>query len=72
MKATLSFSLPEEKVDHLDALNGTQWKIAVNELDQLLRNWLKHGCPHSKVEAALGDLRQRLHEDLQSRGLTMD
>jgi hypothetical protein len=40
MKAILEFNLPEEEKDHLDAVNGTNWKLVVWDIDQLLRNYL--------------------------------
>lgn len=42
MKATLEFSLPEEKEEHEDALKGTEWKWALEEVISYLRNETKH------------------------------
>jgi len=42
MKAILEFNLPEEQSEHADAINGTQWRCAVQTIDQTLRNRLKH------------------------------
>lgn len=42
MKATLEFDLPEEKEDHCDALKGSEWKWAVDDIINYLRNETKH------------------------------
>lgn len=42
MKATLEFNLPEEKEEHEDALKGTEWKWALEEVISYLRNETKH------------------------------
>lgn len=43
MKATLEFNLPEERTEHLHALNGTKFLIILDEIDGLARGLLKHG-----------------------------
>ena len=40
MKVTIEL---DEKADAIDALNGTEWRIAMFELDQELRGMVKHG-----------------------------
>jgi hypothetical protein len=45
MKVTIEY---DEKADAIDALNGTDWRIAVFELDQELRGMVKHGCSRNK------------------------
>ena len=40
MKVTIEL---DEKADAIDALNGTEWRIAMFELDQELRGIVKHG-----------------------------
>lgn len=43
MKALLEFSLPEEKEDHLDALNGSRYKCRIDTLyDEVFRPHIKH------------------------------
>ena len=45
MKVTIEY---DEKADAIDALNGTDWRIAMFELDQELRGMVKHGYEKSK------------------------
>ena len=42
MKAILEFNLPEEKSEHLAAVKGTQWYLAMYDLDNWLRDQIKH------------------------------
>ena len=45
MKVTIEL---DEKADAIDALNGTDWRIAMFELDQELRGMVKHGYSRNK------------------------
>lgn len=69
MKATLEYSLPEEENEHRDALNGTDWKLVVRNIDNMLRNALKHGHNLASADAALQSIRDVLQEELEQRGL---
>jgi hypothetical protein len=42
MKAILEFSLPEERQEHMDAINGTHWRSAFEEIDSVLRDDIKY------------------------------
>lgn len=43
MKATLSFNLPEESEEHLDALNGAKYKYQLDEVwNKVFRPRHKH------------------------------
>lgn len=44
MKAILSFNLPEETIEHQDALNGTKYKCTIDTLwNEVFRPHRKHG-----------------------------
>lgn len=46
MKAILEFNLPEEKEDHLDALNGSRYKCRIDTLyNEVFRPHIKYGQP---------------------------
>jgi len=46
MKAILEFNLPEEKEDHLDAINGPKYKDKIDSLYyQVFRPHLKYDKP---------------------------
>ena len=42
MKATLEFQLPEEKQEFENACSGNDWAQLVLQLDNHLRNQMKH------------------------------
>jgi hypothetical protein len=75
MKAILEFNLPEEELEHKDALEGTSWKLVAWDLDQLLREYLKYGscdqCQDNKY-AAIEHIREQLHGIIETRGLILD
>lgn len=43
MKASLTFTLPEEAEEHRTALDGHRWRTVVEEIDRALRSTVKHG-----------------------------
>lgn len=45
MKVTIEF---DEKADAIDALNGTDWRMAMLEFDHELRGMVKHGYEKAK------------------------
>jgi hypothetical protein len=72
MKATLEFNLPEDAVEHHDALHGMDWKICLGDLDQELRNALRYGHQLKTADAAVDHFRTRLHEIIADRGLILE
>jgi hypothetical protein len=69
--ATLTFQLPEE-ADDLDlARKGSDWRIVVEDLDAYLRGRLKHEDLAPDADKALDEARQRLHEFVAERGLSL-
>jgi len=72
MKATLEFNLPEDAVDHRLALEGADWRLVVANLDNHLRVALKHDHNLRSADHALEEIRNRLHEELESRNLTLE
>jgi len=72
MKATLEFNLPEENQEHLDAINGTDWKIVLGDFDRTLCRYIKHGHTFSDIENCLDSLRKELHHYIENNGLTLE
>jgi len=72
MKATLEFNLPEETIEHLDALHGSEWKTIVMDLHRSLRNIRKHGHNYESAEAALDDMMDSINCSIMESGLTLD
>jgi hypothetical protein len=61
MTATLTFQLPEERFDFDCATKGRDWRSVVSDLDEDLRQKVKHGdSPGSFAEA-----REMLHDLLR-------
>jgi hypothetical protein len=60
MKAALVFTLPEENQEHLDAIHGTDWRLAHDQATQQVRNWMKYGHTFKTPEEALEAVRKEL------------
>jgi hypothetical protein len=71
MTATLTFSLPEEQEEFYLAAKGAEWRMVLEDIDAHLRSRLKHEDLPEDVDAALDAARQKLHEFLAERGLSL-
>jgi hypothetical protein len=69
--ATLTFTLPEEAEDLDLARKGVDWRIVVEDMDGYLRGRLKHEDLAPDADKALDEARQRLHEFVAERGLSL-
>jgi hypothetical protein len=69
--ATLTFTLPEEQEEFYLAAKGADWRMVLEDIDAHLRSRLKHEDLPEDVDAALDAARQRLHEFLAERGLSL-
>jgi hypothetical protein len=80
MKITLEFDGIEEQQEARDALDGYKWKLAMWDLDQLLRSTTKYGTSiishneeASSEEVEVADkLREEIRGILESYGLNLD
>lgn len=57
MKATLTFTLPDEETEFRAACQGREAKAALWEIDQRLRSLLKHGNPTEAEETLAREIR---------------
>lgn len=66
MKATLEFTLPDERVEHMHAVHaGAAWAV-LHELDCEMRSLVKHNSPaFATVEDLARYVRERACEALQ-------
>jgi hypothetical protein len=71
MKAILEFTLPEENHEHQDALQGSEWKWALTEVADYLRNQIKHADNSAEEYRTFERVRDRLTEILDDRGLNL-
>ncbi len=69
MKAILEFELPEDKENFDASAKGMDWAIVAWDMDQLLRDKLKHGDLLPNTRAELEEIRETLDEMLIERGL---
>lgn len=73
MKATLTFTLPEEEIEYTAAVQALKWKGLVWELDQYLRSELKYNEALNQAEGdALQKVRDKLYELLRDDGLLLN
>ena len=80
MKVTIEFDGAEEQDDARTALDGYKWKLAMWDLDQLLRSTTKHDAsilkPNkqaSETEYEVAEkLREKIREILQEYNLSLD
>jgi len=71
MKATLEYNLPEEQDLYIGACQGVNIKNVVCDLDNEMRNWLKHGHSFKSADEALEKVRQMLYDDLNRYGINL-
>jgi hypothetical protein len=71
-KVTIEFDSIEDKHEMEMFLNGMKWYLLAWELDQYLRNRLKHEILSEDAYKALDEARDKLYELLREDGLTFD
>jgi len=69
--ATLTFTLPEEQEEFDRAVQGSDWRMVVEDLDAHLRSRLRHEDLSEDVHADLDRARTHLYELLEERGLSL-
>ena len=73
-KILWEFDLNKEDVreEFEDAYHGGDWKLAVWDLDQLLRNALKYGNDYKTADEALENIRKELYDAIERYGISLD
>ena len=69
MKAILEFNLPEDEEQFNTASKGMDWALVAWDMDQILRDKLKHGDLFPNTRAELEEIRDTLNEMVIDRGL---
>jgi hypothetical protein len=80
MRITLEFDGLEEAEDARTAIDGYRWKLAMQDLDRLLRSTTKHGASlvlhneqATKPECEIADkLREEIRRILEEYTLNLD
>jgi hypothetical protein len=62
VRATLTFDLPEEREDLMDALNGSHYRSALEDIDQRLRSLSKYG---GKARVDIDEVRGWIRDEIQ-------
>jgi hypothetical protein len=61
-RATLTFKLPEEQFEFMQAAGAGELARALSEIDQRLRGILKYGEPSKETEALAIEIREMIRE----------
>lgn len=69
MKAILEFDLPEDAADHKLALDRSGWMAVCSDIDQWLRSLEKY---ENRDTVSVAEVRSRIREEIDSRGLTLE
>jgi hypothetical protein len=69
--AALTFTLPEEQEEFDRAVQGSDWRMVVEDMDAHLRSRLRHEDLTDEVHAALDRARTHLYELLEGRQLSL-
>lgn len=72
MTASLTFNLPEESVDHQDAIDGWKWKSVVNRTLEEIRNELKYNNPSEETGKKWEQMRACIFSWLSEENLKID
>jgi len=70
MKAILEFDLPADKEEFDAANNGMDWALVSWDMDQLLRNKLKHEEHVTDTRKTLEEIRELLYDLMDVKNLT--
>lgn len=62
MKATLTFTLPDEQGDFDAARQGSEARRVIWEIDQRCRSLLKHGEPSDETARLAEEIRQMIRD----------
>jgi len=70
-KGILIFDLPKEECEFKIASTAMDWALAVQDLDNQLRLWLKHGHSFLGPEDTLEWIRKLIRETLEERNISL-
>ena len=64
VKATLEFNLPEEQDEFQNAVDGTHYRAACEDIENYMRDKVKYGHTYKTINDALEDVRRELRESI--------
>jgi len=68
-KVSLTFNLPDERIEYLCAMHGEDWKLIVYDLAMFLRNALKYGHTFKTADEAFEAAKAALWERCKTSNL---
>lgn len=72
IRATLQFELPEDEELFQSAVDGFEYKMAIRELDDFIRNKLKYDDSLTTVRVGVyQEIRDKIYEILDDNNLTI-
>lgn len=71
MKALLEFELPVDSEALRDAQHGSEWRMALIEVNEYLRGEVKHGNHTAEELAVFDKVRDVIYKTLEDRGLDL-
>lgn len=72
MKGILEFTLPEERDEHLFAINGLKWALCMWDLDQFLRNACKYEEITKEKRQVYEEMRDKIRDILEEHNLSLE
>jgi hypothetical protein len=69
-RAILAFRLPEEHIEHADAVHGGEWRSIVEEVYEMARTKADHGEDDAEA-IQWGAIRDEITRVVSERGLEM-
>lgn len=71
-KVIIEFTLPEQEREFRIALRGMDWAIALQDVDNQIRTWLKYRYSFRTPEEALEKTRAFIREALKEQNISFD
>jgi hypothetical protein len=65
MKNILEFNMPDDESNFKMAYQGPSYHVVLWNLDQTMRNYLKHGHQFESIDAAIESIRNELHDQMR-------
>ena len=70
-QVVMKFTLPRDKEWFEASYYGIDWRAVVEEMDEQIHSWIKHGHNFKSVEEALEAMQDFLQESMSARNLSL-
>lgn len=72
MTATLTFNIPEDNESFRVYTDAFKWCAVVRDMDDYLRNGIKHGTLTNVEQVTYEEIRSKLHELMEAHEVNYD